>query len=224
MKKELYLNASDVANAIGVSNFKTRDELYNKKNNIPEIQVNLETSDKIRQASEAPSINECNNIQKSIIEDTIQKMPFIDANIVEEFVKKTISVDRGIINEPKIIENLKNTQNLNIEKTNKLYYLDFDFVNGNLKIGGKIDGLDTTNNKLLEVKTRRNKFLGIRDYEEIQLEIYMKMLNLTKATLVERYEKEDRIHEYVHNPDLYDKIVSGLQDYVNFISDKYGDK
>uniref|UniRef100_A0A6C0J805 Uncharacterized protein n=1 Tax=viral metagenome TaxID=1070528 RepID=A0A6C0J805_9ZZZZ len=222
--RDLYINASKVADAIGVSHFKTKDEIYCAKKNtneFPDIQIDLSISDQIRQASETPSINECNSIEKTLIAEAIQKMPDVKTNRIEEFVKKTISVDRGMINESKIIEELRETKKLAIKTNNKLYYLNFEFKEANLKIGGKIDGLDKTNNKILEVKTRRHKFLGIRDYEEIQLEIYMKMLNLSKATLVERYEQEERIHEYEHNPTLYDKIVLGLQDYVEYVCQKY---
>ena len=290
--KNLYLNASSVSDAILVSYFKSRDEIYQETQNftsnnndiilinfnsddnididssisdndidssisdndidssISDIytdssisdddidsiisdndidssisdndigdNINIEKNhiimDKLKKAVKTNSIEKCNIIEKNIIND--HKLSYKNTNIV----KQSINVNRGIFNENKIINNFEKNQNISIETSDKIYYLNFKFGEINLKIGGRLDGIDKVNNKIIETKLRRYKFLGIREYEKVQLELYMKMLNFTNAILIERFDNEDKIHNYKHDPILYDKIMNGLDNYVKYIDERY---
>lgn len=54
---------------------------------------------------------------------------------------------------------------------------------------GKIDGY--CDGRLIEIKNRINCFLGLKDYERIQIMCYLRMLKLEEATLVEQLSLKD---------------------------------
>ena len=83
-------------------------------------------------------------------------------------------------------------------------------------IGGKVDGLYLGNTRdesyVVEVKNRTKGFFNtLRDYEKCQIQLYIWMLNLTQAKLVERYNDKIRITAIYRDQDFLDDIFECLE-------------
>ena len=92
------------------------------------------------------------------------------------------------------IRNIFNCKTLN----NSLKYYTKKQFQGDYYIGGKVDGLyidlDPTKSYVVEVKNRTKGFFNsLRDYESVQIQLYMWLLNLNQAKLVESYNNTLRI-------------------------------
>lgn len=171
------------------------------------------------------ALSEATDIQSTITSATIDKC---EERVVETVLQtmETCSQHKRIVNGIKEFVNttrgcaLENDVANKYEEQNKctvkdrnvnMFYKVIRFDNGHsIRIGGRIDGLDADNCKLVEIKCRRYKFLGIRDYEKVQLELYLRMTELNTAVLVERFEGKQRDHEYVRNDEFFDLIKRGL--------------
>lgn len=97
--------------------------------------------------------------------------------------ESSIGMKRGNVIEEQIIERDK------FKKTNKMNYHSFTVNNQDYLVGGRFD-VDSG----MEIKTRLNKFLGVREYEKVQCTWYMKMSNTNSWILRERYNDQEKDH------------------------------
>lgn len=87
----------------------------------------------------------------------------------------------GQVAEEKTIQNLKQTGE----------YGEGQYMKGDFKhffLTGKTDG--TYNGKIVEIKNRKKRFLGITSYERPQFECYMRLFGVTELYLCEMLKKE----------------------------------
>ena len=76
---------------------------------------------------------------------------------------------------------------------------------------GKIDGFDEKTKTVIELKHRtRGLFNHLRDYEKVQCFMYMKMLKVNKAKLIETYEGEQREYNIKWDESFWQMIKKGL--------------
>jgi len=83
-------------------------------------------------------------------------------------------------------------------------------------VGGKVDGLYLGNTRdesyVVEVKNRTKGFFNtLRDYEKCQIQLYIWMLNLNQAKLVERYNNKIRITAIYRDQDFLNDIFECLE-------------
>lgn len=70
------------------------------------------------------------------------------------------------------------------------------------------------NGELVCIKQRqRGMFNEVRDYEEIQCQVYMQMLNVSNSRLVERYDGKERHYIIPRDIERYDDIRLRLQNF-----------
>lgn len=97
-------------------------------------------------------------------------------------------------------------------------------------IGGKVDGLyiqvpDSTNNYIVEVKNRTKAFFNtLRDYEKTQIHLYMHMLGIPKAKLVEKLENRIRITEIYEDTSYSNNIIEYLGVFIACFEEIFLDK
>jgi hypothetical protein len=90
-------------------------------------------------------------------------------------------------------------------------------------IGGKVDGLyiddqNPENSYIVEVKNRTKSFFSVlRDYEKTQIQLYMYMLDIKMAKLVEKFK--DRIRITVIYRDI--EYINNILDYVNIFINNF---
>jgi hypothetical protein len=130
-------------------------------------------------------------------------------SILAEFCRlseKTIKETQAWLEIP-ILTNIPNINHNNINHTAN--------INTNIQIAwvlvGKYDAI-TTDNELIEAKMRQKAlFKKVRDYENVQVQLYLHALKFDQAYLVESYTNKKGINQIYVNEIKYDKC------YVNDI-------
>ena len=103
------------------------------------------------------------------------------------------------------------------DRNDKRYILRFRTEGGHeFEIRGYIDGLTGGGKVLFEAKNRqRHLFWNIPLYEKVQLEVYMRMLDLEQAILFQRNPstQESGRLSYTKDDTLWKKVLDGLNAY-----------
>ena len=147
-----------------------------------------------------------------------EKLSNLDVKQKEELANKVCSVTNkmhGVINEDSILDEfcrlsektIKNTQDWleipitkNSESTETLTQLPINWV-----LVGKYDAI-TTDNELVEAKMRQKAlFKKVRDYENVQVQLYLHALKFEKAYLVESYTNKKGVRNMYVNEINYDE-------------------
>ncbi len=98
-------------------------------------------------------------------------------------------------------------------KKKQLFEFEHNNIIYKIIIGGRIDGYvnETT---ILETKHRRDRLFNfIPEYEMVQMEMYLYILDLKKCIHVENFQELQNITEYVHNDVFLDEIKSQMKQY-----------
>ena len=128
----------------------------------------------------------------------------------ERKVNTFVNTERGKQGEATILNRYEAENNTTVKDRNsRMFYINV----GEFNIGGRIDGFDRPNRRLVEVKKRRNNFLGMPKYEKVQCEIYMRMLGLSECVHVEEYNENQKETIYCRNEKLWGEIDSGLENF-----------
>ena len=152
------------------------------------------------------------NEESKLIENKIKEnLP----DVCKKCIQSEINTKRGIVNENKNLNNYEKFHNKKINNRNSKLYKLIIFKNNHLtlQISGKVDGIEGENDNkiLIETKNRRNRLFGeIRDYEGVQMTIYMKMTGITSAKLLEYYNDEEGVIDYDYDEDFWEEIQSKL--------------
>jgi hypothetical protein len=206
-------------------NLKTDFEEYEKltefkKENDEEIIKKITSSNNINISSElqkcllSKNTNDLNDIKKTIL----TKMDNLSENDKLELTKSITNITNtkfGIKNEHDIFKLYETLTKESIIKDNKYKKIPVYSINGNnIYIGGKIDGINTINHNIIEIKNRIHKlFYTLRDYEKVQIMSYMYLFDSLKGHLVEAHKKKDNTDINIIEVD-YDPI------YMNSILEK----
>jgi hypothetical protein len=180
------------------------------KNVIQQMSTNsMETHDKRKVLDKAI---ESLNLSKDKMQD-IKKQG-------ESFINKT----HGTLKEDSAIQMYEEKLGVKLDtsqKFNKLLLKEpsensvFDW-----HICGKVDGLyiqetNSVNNYIVEVKNRTKSFFNsLRDYEKTQIHLYMHMLGIPKAKLVEKLGNKIRITEIYEDTGYTDNILEYLAIFI----------
>lgn len=80
-------------------------------------------------------------------------------------------------------------------------------------LGGKHDGL-AEDGTLIEVKNRMRRFLGVPEYERVQVLAYMRIFGTQRARLVERFGDETREHDVSWDAALWEDVEARTRVFV----------
>jgi hypothetical protein len=197
------------------------DDEMSRRFDVIQDNYNLGKIDDYTKKIEEASIT--SSIIKKVFEKSVSVSDVYESKIEKDLLMKdlpcsvgAISTDyvnkeRGIREESKILDSFESRNKTIVKKRNdRMYYITLLGI----KIGGRIDGYDDNSTKLIEVKNRQNRFFRkIPLYEQVQCEIYLRMLNLDKCIHIERFNGEDIETEYMKDNNLFDKIKFGLKEY-----------
>ena len=86
-----------------------------------------------------------------------------------------------------------------------------------VSVGGKHDGIDTTTHRIVEIKTRQRRFLGVPEYELLQLHAYMVIFGLRDAVLIESYNGETREHSVMFNGELWSRVTDSMTEFMTHL-------
>lgn len=145
----------------------------------------------------------------------------------ESFLNKT----HGTLKEDSAIQMYETKFNVKLDTSQKFNKLLLEAVSSNSVfdwyICGKVDGLyihdtESANNYIVEVKNRTKAFFNtVRDYEKTQIHLYMHMLSIPRAKLVEKLDNKIRITEIYEDTSYTNDILEYLGVFIANFEDKF---
>jgi PD-(D/E)XK nuclease superfamily len=241
------LKASEVAAILGKNQYKPRQEVLNElwKKYSPETFTGKTKKDKAEEALSASdaaqevlksalSINATNSSQvQSIFSEARDKINF-DPKLsneqkaeVIEHLRSKVYTTHGTRSEDKTSDKVATEQNQKLVRDNAFYNYEVCTI-GETKfvVTGKIDRIEEKEDGsriLVEIKNRTNRlFRRVVEYEMIQVQVYLQMLGLVHARLVEQYNNQVLSHDITRDEELWTNvIVPGLEQFCNEIYEKF---
>lgn len=234
---KVIIGASSVASAIGKSQFKRQPELLSDlwKKYSPQTFVgqtvdeealavlnSMDTTKNILKEAEAYKSEKSDDVKQETrkLFHQIEQSGLSPQDILKakEHIRKTLATNHGTRNEEKTANFDKFASKLVEDDT--YYTYDICEIEGTLyQIVGKVDRIqnnDDGSQTLVEIKNRTNGlFNRVRDYEEIQCQTYMHMMNgIDFCRLIETYNGESKSYLLQKNSDMWTKqIVPKLENF-----------
>lgn len=165
--------------------------------------------------------NESKKLVDELVLDTQTKTD------LKKQVKSFVNKKHGVKEEETMIDKYENLHDLELDKSQVFYKKDFFEIETDkcmyvFKVGGKMDGVDTLNKRVIEIKNRTQRlFYQLREYEKTQVTLYMYLAGYSRAVLVECYRDKTNEIEVSYNERYLDWIKSKLKcfckGFINFI-------
>ena len=127
---------------------------------------------------------------------------------LQSIVQQEFTMERGNVQEAVVLKEF------NIPKTNELRYLFFKKNGTGYKIGCRFDGPQ------IEIKTRKNKFLGVPDYERVQTHLYMAINKDLTWTLKEKFNDQIVDHEIPFDEEFFEEIKTDIHNSWEYFLEK----
>lgn len=223
--KNILLYASDLAACIGRNRYKSKNDMlkiywkridpdsYSKHEFTVEIKDEIDKSikkDEIRALIDAKPENTI------VINEIVEKAGkvvdgHLDVRAVKEYVKSELYKKFGTDHEEHA------ARKLHVTKTNKFVKkVACEIFGTKVLIGGRLDGVDDKDEKVVEIKTRmRGLFHSIPEYEMVQLQAYMFVTGKHSGMLVEQYQDDMEVHEAMFDARLWDTINNGIFEFAS---------
>lgn len=135
---------------------------------------------------------------------------------VYDVVRSSLYTAQGIRDENTIRINVQAKNNISIKTDCKFKVCKTPLctVHGvEVYIGGKHDGI-SSEQKIIEIKNRQKRFMGVPLYEKVQVHAYMYIYGCKSAVLVESYLGETREHDVPFDEEFFGIIKSNLADFL----------
>lgn len=135
----------------------------------------------------------------------------------KEYIRKTLFTNHGIRHEDKTADT---DPNFKVDET--FYRYDVCTIEDTkYEIVGRIDRLvanDDGSLSIVEIKNRTNYlFKTVRDYEEVQCQTYMEMLNIDTCKLIEQYNEQMCTHLIQRNKMQWDtEVLPKLKNFCEY--------
>lgn len=232
MSRRIVIRASDVAACIGLNPYKpaaeVRDELWKKyfpetftgKTRNDAAQEALNRSEHSRRVlSEALSVKAGNSAEaltnfesaKTRIEKDETIAPEDRAKILDHLKSRCFTA-HGTRSEDKTASKVEAEEGATLLKDNAFYSLAVTEIDGReYVITGKIDRIEVGpdgSKTLVEIKNRaRRLFRRLAEYENVQVQVYLRMLGLVHAKLIEQHNEETHTIKISRDEDIWSNII-----------------
>ena len=244
--RRVIIKASDVAACVGRHQYKARSEVLNEiwKKNWPETFKGLTKTDKAQEilqiSTEAQQVlsaavrvkaRDSSEVQ-SVFEkakEAINSDPKLNttqkAEVIEH-VRSQVYTTHGTRSEDKTSDKVEAAENTRLVRDDSFYNLDVCTI-GDTKfvVCGKIDRIEERpdgTRVLVEIKNRTNRlFRRVVEYEFVQIQVYLQMLGLVHARLVEQYNNQVLSHDVDRDEETWaNELLPGLVDFCNELTQR----
>jgi DNA polymerase III epsilon subunit-like protein len=227
---KVIIGASSVASAIGINHFKKQPELISElwKKYSPEtfegktrdeealIVLNSTgtTKDILTEAENFKS-EKSDDVQQQI-RKLFHKLEYSgilpqDMLKAKDYIRKTVSTNHGTRNEEKTAK--FDNMSTKLMEDDTFYTYDICEIEGTLyQVVGRVDRIQNNEDGsriLVEIKNRtRGLFNTVRDYEEVQCQTYMHMMDgIDYCRLVETYNDESKSYLMQKNTEKWNSVI-----------------
>jgi hypothetical protein len=233
------LKASDVAAIIGRNPYKpiseVRDELWKKYN--PDTFMGRTRLDKAMEAlaisegaravlDEAAAVRTKDSSEAVAVftkaEAAVKADPLLNAVQKAEVIdhlRSKVWTGHGTRSEDKTSDKVSADTGARFVRDDSFYTYEVCVLDGiKFVVCGKIDRIEERpdgSKVLVEIKNRtRGLFREVRDYEMIQVQVYLQLLGLVQARLIEQHNTQVMSHDIVRDEELWKNvIVPGLENF-----------
>ena len=226
------LKASNVAAMIGRHRYKPRAEVLDElwKKYAPNTFTGKTKNDKAEEALsfstdaqeilvQARHVKAQNSTQvQAIFNEALTKINF-DSKLNEsqktdviEHLRTQLYTSHGTRSEDKTSDKVESDEKVRLVRDDKFYQLEVCTLGSNTYVVmGKIDRIEERpdgSRVLVEIKNRTNRlFNSVPEYEFIQIQVYLQMLGLIHARLVEQYNNQVKSHDVTRDEELWDNEI-----------------
>lgn len=229
LKKEITKRQYNVSvKEIAVKEQVEKETIENTINKINS--VSLTVSEQIEKTLGKNTVEKINDklvdtdTKRSQIKDIIESRDDLSEANKTTLINQTtqfINTTHGILKEDPVIAKFEAKFQVKLDvsqKYNKRYFTDT--LDNIYYIGGKVDGLyinpDPKKSFVVEVKNRTKGFFNsLRDYEKLQIQLYMWILDLQEAKLVESYKDNMRITIVYRDQEFIDQSLLYLKIFID---------
>ena len=239
MNSRIVLRASDVAAIIGRNKYKPRNEVFDDlwKKYAPQTFTGKTKKDKAEEAlsaSDAARVvlasalntkaKDSAEVQKIFSEalekvNSDSKLNAAQKAEVAEHLRSKVYTTHGTRSEDTTSAKVEAEQGVKWSKDNAFYTHDVcELGDKKFVVVGKIDRIEERpdgSRVLVEIKNRTNRLFGrVVDYEMIQVQMYLQMLGLVHARLVEQYNNQVLSHEITRDEEMWTNVIRpGLEEF-----------
>jgi hypothetical protein len=218
--KRVTIRASDVAACVGRHQYKAREEVMNDmwkkywpdtftgqtqrdRANIamrasPLAREVLDCVSKIEPKDSTEVQNIIANVRKHINSDT--NLSTEQKAEVISHITSNVYTSHGTRSEDRTSDKVEVDEKVRLVRDNSFYYIELPTIEGvKFSVCGKIDRIEEREDGtrvLVEIKNRTNRLFGrVVEYEFVQVQVYLQMLGLVHARLVEQYNNQVMSHD-----------------------------
>lgn len=248
MVRRVILKASDVAAIIGRHQYKARDDVFNEywKKYSPETFTGQTKKDKALEAL-GTSENAVNILKSALAyeakdsSEAAQTFEVAKAQVnldpklsaeqkatVIEHLRSEVYTTHGTRSEDKTSDKVVKDTGARLVRDEAFYNLDVCTLGQNkFVICGKIDRIEEKpdgSRTLVEIKNRTNRlFRRVPEYEFVQIQVYLQMLGLVHARLVEQYNNQVLSHDVDRDEEMWTNVIMpGLQEFCAQLHSRFG--
>jgi hypothetical protein len=227
----IIIRPSEIAAIVDRHRYKTRDEVFGEmwKRYSPENFKGETKDDRARVVfknnAAASQIMQKTTYARPKNSDDVQKILSNATNEINatsldseqkkdaiEFVRKEVYTRHGTRSEDKTADAVEKTEKTTLNRDPSFYESPVVTIkDNNYVIVGKIDRVerkDDGSEILVEIKNRINRlFNSVPEYEEIQIQCYLQLLNLENARLIEQFNNQVMSHDIVRNEFLWNQCI-----------------
>ena len=248
MTRRVILKASDVAAIIGRHQYKARDDVFNeywkkyspetftgqtKKDKALEVLSSSESAQKVladalavqtKDSSEAASTFEKARAQVN----SDPKLSTEQKATVIEHLRSEVYTTHGTRSEDRTSDKVTKDTGVRLVRDDAFYNLEVCTLGSNrFVICGKIDRIEEKpdgSRVLVEIKNRTNRlFRRVPEYEFIQIQVYLQMLGLVHARLVEQYNNQVLSHDVDRDEELWTNVIMpGVREFCAQLYSRFG--
>jgi hypothetical protein len=238
------LKASDVAAIIGRNRYKPRQEVFDElwKKYSPDTFKGKTKNDRAHEAlsfsSEAQQVLEnsveirakdSKEVQKifSQAKDLINfdsKLSDSQKSEVIDHLRSKIYTTHGTRKEDTTSDIVETTEKVTLRRDDKFYNIDIcEIGEHKFVVCGKVDRVEEKEDGskvLVEIKNRTNRlFKQVVEYEMVQVQVYLQMLGLIHARLVEQYNNQVMSHPITRDEEMWsNEILPQLEKFCEELS------
>ena len=235
----IVLKASEVAAIIGRNQYKPRQDVLNEmwKKYSPstfkgltkkdKAYVALSVSENAREAlnsARAVHTKSSDEVESVFVKakakiESDEKLSTTQKAEVTDFIRSQIYTGHGTRSEDKTADKVVADTGVRLERDDSFYTFPVcQLDDNNFVIVGKIDRIEVGpdgSRTLVEIKNRTNRlFKRVVDYENIQIQVYLQLLGLVRARLVEQYNSQVASHDVDRDDELWaNEILPKLNEF-----------
>jgi 1,2-phenylacetyl-CoA epoxidase PaaB subunit len=244
----IVLKASEIAAIIGRNQYKPRQDVLNEmwKKYSPVTFKGLTKKDKAYVAlSASENAREALNSARAVHTKSSDEVASVFVNAkakieadeklsttqkaeVTDFIRSQIYTGHGTRSEDRTADKVVADTGVRLERDDAFHTIPVcQLDDNNFVIVGKIDRIEVGpdgDRTLVEIKNRTNRlFKRVVDYENIQIQVYLQMLGLVHARLVEQYNNQVESHNVDRDDELWtNEILPKLNEFCIELHESMG--